>query len=487
MSRGHHISYIPVHHTRSRGPAPTPVTLSRTRISRSVSTPPRFRNMSTHSPPSALHSPIPQHPSSHLSSPTHTIVPTSAPHHSSSLDPNVAALIASVATLQGDVAALTTQVGHLVGIVTNVQSRMDQMAVPPSQSAHSSHYPPQSSTPGPQTTRYPAVTPTTTVFEATQRANPSYTIRPIFPNPHSTPLQTPHPDYSSFMPRPYFPSRTQASVVQPSSFPGNVRPPQAPQFQTPASPSAFAVRDPPPHLSPHHTVNAPISAGVHDSQQSEMVHGHEQSFHRRPLPNPDPEDTEENGEVVRPERFFGDDPTKLRHFVRGCTMYFDGKPSKFQTDRLRVNFGASLLSGQAMDWWDTVIVEEPPSPIRMNWDLFVQHLVQLFGERDMPRKAARELRELKMGHNDKITRYLISFAKIAPFTGWNDPALLFQFYEGLPDRLKDALCKVGYPATLSALQTLAIDFDGFYWDRERERRRTFPPAIPNATYRPPPP
>jgi len=168
-------------------------------------------------------------------------------------------------------------------------------------------------------------------------------------------------------------------------------------------------------------------------------------------------------------------------------MYFDGKPSKFQTDRLRVNFAASLLSGQAMDWWDTVIVEEPPSPIRMNWDLFVQHLVQLFGERDMPRKAARELRELKMGHNDKITRYLISFAKIAPFTGWNDPALLFQFYEGLPDRLKDALCKVGYPATLSALQTLAIDFDGFYWDRERERRRTFPPAIPNANYRPPPP
>ena len=52
--------------------------------------------------------------------------------------------------------------------------------------------------------------------------------------------------------------------------------------------------------------------------------------------------------------------------------------------------------------------------------------------------------------------------------GWDGRTLHHQFYQGLPSHIKDELARVGKPATLPALKSLAQSIDGRYWEREEE-------------------
>src|SRR5215510_2814925 len=79
-------------------------------------------------------------------------------------------------------------------------------------------------------------------------------------------------------------------------------------------------------------------------------------------------------EAARPERFNGSDPIKLREFLISCVIYFESKPSRFPTDWHRVQFAASFLSGDAILWWQSYILVQPPPPIRSDWALFSSEL-----------------------------------------------------------------------------------------------------------------
>src|SRR6266566_4576666 len=71
----------------------------------------------------------------------------------------------------------------------------------------------------------------------------------------------------------------------------------------------------------------------------------------------------------------------------------------------------------------------------------------------------------------KATCYTIDFNRHGHRTGWNDQALMRQFYKGLPDRLKDKIACVGKPMTLQLLQDLVATLDQRYWERQTEISR----------------
>ena len=54
---------------------------------------------------------------------------------------------------------------------------------------------------------------------------------------------------------------------------------------------------------------------------------------------------------------------------------------------------------------------------------------------------------------------------------WGPAALRYQFYRGLPDRIKDRISEVGKPTNLHALRTLAQQIDHRYWERKSEKSR----------------
>ena len=66
----------------------------------------------------------------------------------------------------------------------------------------------------------------------------------------------------------------------------------------------------------------------------------------------------------------------------------------------------------------------------------------------------------------------MEFNSLASTLRWGDAALRHRFYEGLPARLKDEICRGdGKPATLAGMRTKAQQCDAHYWERRTKVSR----------------
>src|SRR5882672_7862075 len=65
---------------------------------------------------------------------------------------------------------------------------------------------------------------------------------------------------------------------------------------------------------------------------------------------------DEDSKTAQPDKFTGQDSSKLCPFIICCVMVFDSQPRKFVTDRQQVLYAASHLSDIAMLWWQPNLV-----------------------------------------------------------------------------------------------------------------------------------
>src|SRR5258708_21255000 len=73
-----------------------------------------------------------------------------------------------------------------------------------------------------------------------------------------------------------------------------------------------------------------------------------------------------------------------------------------------------------------------------------------------------------MASNARLPEYLVRFNMLASRVGWGEQALHFQFYDGLPERLKDRLSMLGKPDSLCELVLVTQRYDNLYWERQEE-------------------
>ena len=74
-----------------------------------------------------------------------------------------------------------------------------------------------------------------------------------------------------------------------------------------------------------------------------------------------------------------------------------------------------------------------------------------------------------MKDTQRIVRYIVEFNHLASqLKGYGDTALHHKFYTGLPDHVKDEICRVGKPRQLEDLHSLAQSIDARYWERKEE-------------------
>jgi len=59
-----------------------------------------------------------------------------------------------------------------------------------------------------------------------------------------------------------------------------------------------------------------------------------------------------------PDTFDGSDPHKLNHFLFQCRLFFHANPSQFSTDKEKINFVMTYLSGVAQDWFKVALQQE---------------------------------------------------------------------------------------------------------------------------------
>src|SRR5260370_36613052 len=75
-----------------------------------------------------------------------------------------------------------------------------------------------------------------------------------------------------------------------------------------------------------------------------------------------------------------------------------------------------------------------------------------------------------MASNTKLSEYLVRFNTLALWVGWGEQVLCFQFYNGLPECLKDWLAMLGKPNSLRDLVLVTQQYNNLYWERQEEHK-----------------
>lgn len=180
------------------------------------------------------------------------------------------------------------------------------------------------------------------------------------------------------------------------------------------------------------------------------------------------------GKIKEPDPFTGRDPKKLKTFLLQCRLYFRGSSDSFQDDTRKVTFAVSYLRDVALEWFEpglSGVSEDLPLWLE-DWDSFVEELQTNFGPYDESGDVENELTNLRMKDNQRITEYLVRFNSLAVRCSWGDAALRHRFYDGLPPRLKDDLCRgEGKPKDLPGMRLKAQTADARHWERVQERSR----------------
>ena len=185
-------------------------------------------------------------------------------------------------------------------------------------------------------------------------------------------------------------------------------------------------------------------------------------------------DGSERNKARDPDTFDGSDTTKLRTFLAQLKLIFMARPKTYPDDRSKVTYAISYLRGTALQWFEPYLLEgfTPDPPLFMtDYSAFQEELRLNFGPYDTTGAAEHDLESLRMSENQQITKYITQFSRLATQVSWGPAALRYQFYKGLPARLKDRISEVGKPDSLHALRDLAQSLDHRYWERRAEQAR----------------
>src|SRR6266436_8030177 len=70
-----------------------------------------------------------------------------------------------------------------------------------------------------------------------------------------------------------------------------------------------------------------------------------------------------------------------------------------------------------------------------------------------------------------LSEYLVRFNMLASRVEWGDVVLCFQFYDGLPERLKDWIALLRKPDTLQELVQVTVHHNNLYWEHQDEHKQ----------------
>src|SRR5258708_27418196 len=190
------------------------------------------------------------------------------------------------------------------------------------------------------------------------------------------------------------------------------------------------------------------------------------------VPPPNPPTTSQS-RIRAPDTFDGSNPEDLRAFLLQCQITFNSYPRQYSMDATKVFFAISYLKKMALECFEQGVLEDNPSLTpawRNSWTKFAKELSTHFGLANPVGSAKIELQQLTMASNTRLPEYLVHFNTLASRVRWGEQALRFQFYDGLPERLKDRLLMLGKPDSLCELVLVTQRYDNLYWERQEEQK-----------------
>ncbi|MBW0489228.1 hypothetical protein O181_028943 [Austropuccinia psidii MF-1] len=154
--------------------------------------------------------------------------------------------------------------------------------------------------------------------------------------------------------------------------------------------------------------------------------------------------------------FDGTQAHKFRGFIQSCQFIFHNDPANFFSDKKKVLYSNSFLTGRAGKWIEPYfsdISNEDPSYILNNWQLFEIQLFTLFCDPNEVMKAEPELDNLRMKEGGHVSLYISAFRGLMSRAGdWGERAYIYVYRRGLESRLLDQLASD--PGTFGTTQEL---------------------------------
>lgn len=170
--------------------------------------------------------------------------------------------------------------------------------------------------------------------------------------------------------------------------------------------------------------------------------------------------------VSLPNKFDGS-KDNCRSFINQTKMVFELQPSRFPTQRTKVCFVGTLLTGPAATWFSPIF--ESNSELLSNVDDFFNELELNFGDFDRETTAANNLRELRQG-SKTASEYAAVFRRICTDLSWGEGAFVDQFCRGLNEGVKDLMLTLPIPKTLHEATSAAVRCDERLRERRNDRR-----------------
>ncbi|MBW0550918.1 hypothetical protein O181_090633 [Austropuccinia psidii MF-1] len=175
-----------------------------------------------------------------------------------------------------------------------------------------------------------------------------------------------------------------------------------------------------------------------------------------------------------PDSFDGTKAYKLRGFIQSCQLIFHNDPANFFSDRKKVLYSTSFLTGRAGKWIEhylSNISNEDPSYLLNNWQLFETQLFTLFGDPNEVRKAEQELDNLRMKESGQVSLYIADFRSLMSRIGdWGERAYIHVYRRGFALKLLNQLASS--PGNFDSLQDLMdinLELDLRYHERQKKK------------------
>ncbi|MGL5101600.1 MAG: DUF4939 domain-containing protein, partial [Plesiomonas sp.] len=139
--------------------------------------------------------------------------------------------------------------------------------------------------------------------------------------------------------------------------------------------------------------------------------------------------------VNNPPLYDGE-PTLCRAFITQCEVVFSLQPRTYASEKSKVAFVVSLLTGRAREWG--AAMWEAQGCYRHDFQDFKTEMIKVFDRSVFGTEASRRLASLRQGRRS-VTDYSIEFRTLAATCSWNSEALTARFLEGLVSDIKDEI------------------------------------------------
>ncbi|XP_054423673.1 retrotransposon-like protein 1 [Pteronotus mesoamericanus] len=157
-----------------------------------------------------------------------------------------------------------------------------------------------------------------------------------------------------------------------------------------------------------------------------------------------------------PPRPFSGDRREYREFIVLCQLILQSYPRRFYSDRLRVRYVISHLSGMALEWAQGLV--QANSPLINDFPAFLEAMSEVFEYRQAMRVAEDAMFRIRQGDRAAID-YIKEFQGLVPTLGWPDEVLQAHLCQGLNEEIRHYLFRVPQPDSLDSLVVLILQIE----------------------------